>query len=105
MASIFERINAGEFKNNKPWPPFKEFKDRNKPDSEKRTKMKKEYQEEQHRLHMEFKKALYAEYGVEGNPKAEMAYAIAYDKGHSSGYSEIAIEFDTIVPLIKEIKK
>ena len=38
-------------------------------------------------------------YGVKGN-KAKKAWAIAYEQGHSSGYSEVVNYFDGLVELI-----
>lgn len=35
------------------------------------------------------------------NPKADKAYSIANERGHSSGYSEIAMNYDDLVELIK----
>jgi len=40
-------------------------------------------------------------YDVVDNPKFGKAYSIAYDRGHSAGYSEIANYFDDLVELIK----
>jgi len=49
----------------------------------------------------EFKKDLFEEYGVENNPKADKAYSIAYDHGHSGGYNEVAGYFGELVELIR----
>lgn len=49
----------------------------------------------------EFKKDLFEECGVTDNPKADNAYSIAYEYGHSSGFAEIATHFFNIVELIK----
>lgn len=40
------------------------------------------------------------ESGVYLNPKKEKAYALAYDDGHSYGYSEIYNSFSKYVELI-----
>jgi hypothetical protein len=48
-----------------------------------------------------FRKALAVEYGVVGNPKFDKAYSVAYQHGHSSGFSDIEIYFSELVELIK----
>jgi hypothetical protein len=49
----------------------------------------------------EFKNDLFVEFGVEDNPKREQCYGIAYDMGHSNGFSEVYNYFDQLVELIK----
>jgi hypothetical protein len=49
----------------------------------------------------DFKNDLFLEFGVEYNPKREQCYEIAYNMGHSSGFSEVYNCFDKIVGLIK----
>lgn len=63
-------------------------------------KDKKAYREAYHKLNNEFKLALFKEYGVEDNPKAEKLWTIAWNDGHSGGYSEIEISFSNMVELI-----
>jgi hypothetical protein len=48
-----------------------------------------------------FKKALAEEYGIISNPKFEKAFDIAWQQGHSSGYSEVENYFSDLVDLIK----
>lgn len=48
-----------------------------------------------------FKKALAEEYGVVGNPKFEQCYNIAWNYGHSSGFSDVENYFHIIVELIR----
>lgn len=59
------------------------------------------YTEELNSSIREFKKDLFAEFGVSNNPKAELCYSLAYDRGHSSGFSEIYNEFSDLVKLIQ----
>lgn len=47
------------------------------------------------------KAAAFAEHGVEDNPKADRAFAIAYSRGHSNGWDDVDREFAEIVELIK----
>lgn len=48
-----------------------------------------------------FKELLASEYGVENNPKFEKAFELAWQHGHSSGYSEVEIYFSDFAELIK----
>ena len=50
-----------------------------------------------------FKNLLVEEYGVpRTHPRFDKAYGLAYDYGHSSGYSEIENYFMSLVELIKD---
>lgn len=48
-----------------------------------------------------FKLALFKEYDIENNPKREKVWALAWEEGHSSGFSEIEYYFMKYVELIK----
>jgi hypothetical protein len=66
------------------------------------TETRKAWREDTHRLHHEvFKNDLFIEHGVTENPKANKAFEMAWDRGHSSGLEEVAREFEEIVELIK----
>jgi|SRR6185295_6894010 len=58
------------------------------------------YNEDQARLCKQFKLDLEVEHGVIGNPKADKLFEIAWEQGHSSGYSEVALHYDQLVVLI-----
>lgn len=60
------------------------------------------YQAEQQRLNDEFYADLLEEHGVTGHPKAQKAYNLAYEYGHSAGYQEVALHFADLVELIKD---
>lgn len=60
------------------------------------------YQADQARLSREFKEDLFAEEGVTGNPKAENAYRLAWDYGHSNGYECVYNYFVDLAELIKD---
>ena len=51
--------------------------------------------------HNEFKKYLAEKYGVEGNPKFERCFELAYDYGHSAGFEEVENYFMDLVDLIQ----
>jgi hypothetical protein len=48
-----------------------------------------------------FKRDLFEELGITNNPKAEILYRIAYDLGHSGGYSEVYGYAQDLVELIE----
>lgn len=61
-----------------------------------------EYRREDMRLNRLFKEDLEKEYGVsEDNPKKDMLYRIAYERGHSSGFGEIENNYSDMVELIQ----
>jgi len=49
----------------------------------------------------EHKKEMAKLYGVEGNPKLDKCYEIAWDLGHSNGFHEVHVHFVELVELIK----
>jgi hypothetical protein len=57
--------------------------------------------EEKFDVKEEFKKFLAKKYKLEGNPKLDRAFEIAWELGHSSGYDEIENYFYDLVDLIK----
>jgi len=59
------------------------------------------YRNAMNNLNVRFKLALFKEYEVEDNPKKERCWELAWEHGHSSGYSEIEMYFIEIVELIK----
>lgn len=48
----------------------------------------------------QFRADLFKEFGVSDNPKKDKCYALASQRGHSGGYSEIYNEFIDLVELI-----
>jgi hypothetical protein len=58
------------------------------------------HKQEEHRLLELFKSDLFDELGITQNPKAEKLWVIAWDMGHSSGYSEVFNYADMFVELI-----
>jgi hypothetical protein len=80
---LFTRIRNDEFKNKNPL-----FN-------------RAAYNAESARLEGLFKAALFEEYGVTGHPKADKCYSLAWEHGHSAGFSEVANYFSEFVELIK----
>lgn len=60
-----------------------------------------EYIELAYKLEEEFQNDLASEFGVIGNPKVNMLYWIAYDKGHAYGHTEVWSHYQSLVDLIK----
>jgi len=48
-----------------------------------------DYHAEQARMDEQFKQDALADVGLTGHPRADKAYAFAWDHGHASGYSEV----------------
>ena len=57
---------------------------------------------EESRLYEEFQQDLFEDYGVSDNPKRFKCFALAWERGHSSGYSEVHGVFGDLVELIKD---
>ncbi len=58
------------------------------------------YNAETARLTELFKQDLFEDLGIENNPKRDKLYSIAWDKGHSAGFSEVYSEAEDLVDLI-----
>lgn len=84
--NVFERCNRGDFNNKLSY----------------QTTPRQDYLAEDGRIHDEFRKSLFETFDVVDNPKRDKAFAIAWEKGHSNGYSEVANEFADLVDLIKD---
>lgn len=54
------------------------------------------------RLHNEFKEDIFEEFGFQDHPKRERVFELAWDRGHSSGFSEVYLVFEELVELIKD---
>lgn len=91
--SVYDKISEGFYRSTLPWKAGT--------DPEAKA-LRKAHSEDNSRLHALFKSDLFAENGVTDNPKADRAFAIAWDHGHHSGYSDVAGYFDEIVELIKD---
>lgn len=60
------------------------------------------YLRRQVELENEFKRDLEEEHGVTGHPKAERLFQIAWDHGHSAGFSEVLGWYSELAELIQE---
>jgi hypothetical protein len=89
-------MDFSKYKNKKPFPEFNSSLPK-----EETQKVRLEYFIEENRLSDLFKEDLFKEHGVSEHPKRERCYSLAYEYGHSSGYSEVANYFNELVNLIK----
>lgn len=65
-------------------------------------KVRQVYREDEQRLVRVFKEDLEKEFEVEGHPRSEKLFELAWDYGHSSGLSEVLNYYSDLVDLIKE---
>lgn len=91
--SFQEKIHDGFYQTKLPYPGMK---------VPRQDPARVAYAEDSGRLFELFKKDLFEEYGLTGHPKADMAFSIAWDMGHSSGLSEVDIYFAQIAPLLQD---
>ena len=63
---------------------------------------RKEYDAESAKLHQEFVKDLFEEFGVCNNPKSIRCFELAWEHGHPSGYEEVYNYFGDFVELIRD---
>ena len=61
---------------------------------------RKEYRDAEGRITGRFKQNLFESHGVQNNPKRDKVWNMAWDRGHSNGYNEVAAEFEQLVALI-----
>lgn len=64
------------------------------------TAAKRAYQDDVARLTEEFMKDLIEEFGLTGHPKAQQAYNLAWERGHSGGLHEVYSNMGDLAPLL-----
>ena len=92
--SVHDDINAGKYRNDKPYPLHNMVR----PEARKQFAA---YRKEEERLYGLFRADLLAELGITEHPKADTLFRIAWDRGHSSGFSEVANEAVALVELLR----
>lgn len=65
------------------------------------TVAKLKYRHEDAKMFTNLKQDLIKEAGIEGHPKADKLWSLAYEQGHSSGLQEIYNQFFELLELIK----
>jgi hypothetical protein len=88
--TFYERIMSGEFENTVPYVQPRDNKE-----------AYEEYRKGEQAALARFKQELYKEYKVEDNPKKDVAFQIAWERGHASGLYEVYSIFDDLVELIE----
>jgi len=111
---MYDVIKAEFFKNKMNYPTAEEssvykicehcgskYKDQDA--VEKRRKILRMIQNEENRLYSLFKSALFHFHKVDGeNKRVQKAFEIAWDRGHASGYNEVAMLFDDMAEILKD---
>lgn len=59
------------------------------------------YREEEARLNALFRADLEVEHGLVGHPKAERLFEMAWDRGHSGGFREVAEHYAELAELVQ----
>jgi hypothetical protein len=78
-----------------------EWEEVEKRDKELRNKLLREYREAVSKLEGEFKVALLKYLGLTQNKQSEKLYSMAWERGHSSGLGEVAMEAGHLAELIR----
>lgn len=111
-------MNTNKYENTLPYPskPIKPRMDSNptKADADRYFKSMEEYEllikkyledkdaynDNEGKLREQFKQDLFVDLGIVDNPKKDLLFSIAWDKGHSAGLNEVYIEACSMVRLI-----
>jgi hypothetical protein len=107
--SFYDIIEGGFFDNRKGYPnpprlsicPTCGSKYKDPVKKARFDRQRKEYNEEQARVEKLFKEALYHYFRISDHPKANDVFWLAWQKGHSSGLTEVYNECCDLVELIK----
>lgn len=59
------------------------------------------YDDDKARLIKQFEQDLAEEFGVTGNPKADLLFGKAWEQGHGSGFAEVCLVYADLVDLIR----
>jgi hypothetical protein len=62
--------------------------------------MRAEYRKQCYEVDAQFKKDLLEHYGITDHPRADRAFEIAWEYGHSDGYESVALVMDDLVELM-----
>lgn len=109
--NVFDNIDSGRYQNAIPYSVEKPIIDRDNltgkqaREAEEAWRAARNAQRDLHyaedrRLEALFKADLEEEYGLAGHPKADKLYSIAYERGHSGGYREIAECYSQMAELL-----
>lgn len=90
MMSIEEALKQGTYDNKLPYLSRKA-----------NTNANDAYHTENARIRSQFARDIAFEYSLENHPKAAVLFELAWEEGHSSGYSEIAYYYERFSVLLK----
>ena len=62
--------------------------------------LRKKYQQENGRLRNLFQSDLEETYGVAGHKKKDILWTLAWEQGHSCGFFEVLLHYDSMVELL-----
>jgi hypothetical protein len=106
MKTAREKIQDGDYENKEGYPDHKLKK--NNPDVYR--ELKRQWWEEEGRINTQFRSDLEEEYGMTNHPIKDQLFALAWEQGHGSGYSEVVNYYEDfrlalIVPMNAYIKE
>lgn len=87
---IYKRIEAGKYESKVPYP-----------ERPRTPEQMTEYRTGVQEANDKFRHDLEKQYGVIGNTKANRVWELAWEEGHSFGYTEVLGYYDQFVELIK----
>lgn len=112
--SVYEKLRDDSYKNKLPYPVGPALVGlrtlKNQPaagegevhlEGKAREAAMQAYREEDSRLAEEFKADALAEVGLTGHPKADKVYHLAWEYGHSAGFSEVMNYLPDLADLVK----
>lgn len=77
------------------------FKDKIEIESKKRgAENRKEYNVSCSKRHAEFQEDLEEAFGFQKHPKKDVLFRLAYEEGHSNGYYEVYLAYETLSELL-----
>lgn len=116
MSDVIDNINNGKYENKLPYSPErdqlivldaenmtgKQLREAREANSNTKDGFRDRYAAEEHRLNELFRADLEEQEGMKGHAKAEMIWKKAWERGHSSGYSEIAYVYFDLAKLVRD---
>ena len=109
---VIDKIRNGVYENKLIFPRKQDFmiykkceycgsKYKDKEEEKKYTVAKLKYRHEDAAMLEKLKQDLIREAGIEGHPKADTLWNLAYGQGHSAGFQEIHNQFFELLDLVK----
>jgi hypothetical protein len=84
-------LNYADYENTKPYESFKKNK-----------AIWQAYQDEKQRIYLQFKQDVFAELDIEDNPKRDLLFDKAWERGHACGLHEVFMYAEDLVELIRD---